>query len=107
MSLMSQVLKFVDSQKVHQSKYLENRTLFFSSNNKINSFHIKGCNVKKNNFLAEVAFSKFEIAVFVVIKYEIGPPSLCLPYKNLAPPKSMIYFVCFTKNKNERRLKLW
>ena len=82
MSVMSQVLKFVDSQKIHQSKYLENRTLFFSLNNKIHSFHIKGCHVGKINFLAEVTFIKFEIAVFVVIKYEIGPPSLCLPYKN-------------------------
>ena len=47
---------FVDSLKIQKSKYLENETLFFFSNEKIHSLNIKGYNMAK--FLAEVTFNE-------------------------------------------------
>ena len=55
--ITSHTLKFIDSPKTYKSKYLENKTLFFSSDKKIYSSHIKGYNMTKDSFPAEVTFN--------------------------------------------------
>ena len=54
--MMSQILECVDFIKTQKSRYLENETLYFSSNIKNHELHIKGYFIAKNSFVAEVKY---------------------------------------------------
>ena len=51
--MTSQILKSVDFAKTQKSRYLENETIFFSSNKK-KEIYIKGYFMAKNSSVAEV-----------------------------------------------------
>lgn len=64
--MTSQNLKFVDSLKTLQSKFLENKTFF--SNYKIYLLYIQGYNMAKNNFLAELTYLLKQAQVNMLVK---------------------------------------
>ena len=55
--MTSQILKFVNSPKTQKTKYLKNKTLSVQIK-KNNLLNIKGYDLAKNSFLAEVTFNK-------------------------------------------------
>ena len=50
------ILKSADFMKTQKARYLENKTLFFSSYKKINLLHIKSYVMAKNSFSTEITF---------------------------------------------------
>ena len=56
--MTSQILKSAGFTKIQKSRYLKNKTFFFSSNKKNHELHIKRCFMTKNSLVAEVTFKK-------------------------------------------------